>query len=366
MSDPEASIAILIVDDEPAALRTLKRILAKTGYRVESARSAEEATEKLAADSFALVLSDVNMPGGSGMDLLEAISANGSHIATVMVTGVDDHELAERALTMGAYGYVIKPFESNEILISVTNALRRRALEMENLQHRERLEQQVQERTAHLWNALRDLEQAQEKVSRSHELTIRKLAMAAEYRDVETADHVERMSRLCALIASKLGMDGDRVKLLEMAAVMHDVGKIGIPDAILMKPGKLKPEEIEIVKTHSEIGFRILQDESSPLLELAAMIALTHHERWDGTGYPAGTAGEDIPLEGRLAAVSDVFDALTNNRVYRRAFSLGEAIEMMRDGRGTSFQPELVDILLDSIDEVVALRALGAPRAGKG
>ncbi|HJR45064.1 MAG TPA: HD domain-containing phosphohydrolase [Actinomycetota bacterium] len=356
MADHEGDIAVLIVDDEPSALRTLKRILAKTGHRIEAAHSTTEARAKLDSGSFALVLSDVNMPGESGMDLLESISGNGTDTATVMVTGVDDRDMAERALTMGAYGYVIKPFERNEILISVSNALRRRELEIENRHHREKLEQQVQQRTAHLWDALRDLERAQAEVRQSHEKTIAKLAMAAEYRDVETADHLHRMSRICGLLASKMGFDAERSHLVTLASVMHDVGKIGIPEGILLKPGRLDPEEFETIKTHAEIGFRILQDDSSPLLQLAATIALTHHEQWSGGGYPRALGGEDIPLEGRLAAVGDVFDALTSNRVYRRAFSLGQAMEVMREGRGTHFQPELVDLLLDSIDDVVALR----------
>lgn len=353
---------MLVVDDEPAAVRTLVRLLSRAGYSVIGAASAEDARQKLLEGTFALVLSDVNMPGDSGIDLLETIASSGRDIATVMVTGVDDRDLAERAMAIGAYGYVIKPFEPNEILINVSNAFRRRELEIESRNHRSRLEQMVQERTAHLWTALGDLEKSQAEVKASNEKTIAKLAIAAEYRDEATANHVERMSRYCGLLAARLGEDDERVRLIRTASIMHDVGKIGIPDGILFKPGKLDDEEWRIMKTHSEIGARILSDESSALLEMASTIALTHHERFDGSGYPQALAGRDIPLEGRLAAVADVFDALTTNRVYRKAFTLGEAVDMMSKERGTHFQPELLDLFLGAMDEVLKITVV--PRGG--
>ena len=355
------SANILLVDDEISVLRQLHRLLEGQGYSCATATSAEEARKLLADRSFDLILSDVNMPGDSGLELLEDVSRDHSDTATVMVTGMDDRAFAERALAMGAYGYVIKPFESNEILIDVSNALRRRTLEIDNRKHREKLEQMVHERTADLWNAVRRLESAERAVRQSREETIQRLSIAAEFRDDDTAAHVNRMSRYCELIARRVGEDYDRCELIRTASVMHDVGKIGIPDRILLKPGPLTDEEFDVMRTHAEIGYRILSGSTdSDLLEAAATIALTHHEWWDGTGYPKGLGGEDIPLLGRIAAIADVFDALTSDRVYRKGFKFGEAMEMMTAERGTHFDPTLLDLFFGSLNDVVEINVAGA------
>ena len=353
---PVTDEAILVVDDEPSAIRTLSRLLRKYGYECEVASSVVEARAALATRSFALVLSDMNMPGESGLELLESVARDHQDTATVMVTGMDDTAMAERALAMGAYGYVIKPYEANAMLINISNALRRRSLEIENRRHRERLEDMVQERTKELWNALVQLEQAHGEIKFSRQETIEKLSMAAEFRDDDTAAHIHRMSCYCELIAGKLGMDTDRRELLRVASAMHDVGKIGIPDSILLKPGTLTDEEFETMKHHAKIGFRILAGSRSELLQVAASIAHTHHEWWDGSGYPRKISGEEIPIEGRIAAIADVFDALTSNRVYRRAFNLGEAVEMMSAERGTHFDPRLLDLFLGSLQDVVRIK----------
>jgi putative two-component system response regulator len=349
--------AVLLVDDEDSALRTLARLLKRHGYDCTTASSAEEAWKVLKTHRFALILSDVNMPGDSGLELLERVAAVYPETATVMVTGMDDRKLAEKALMMGAYGYVIKPYQSNELLINVSNALRRRTLEIENRAHRERLEFMVKDRTKELWNALTGLEQAHKEIRFSQEETVEKLSVAAEFKDDDTAQHIHRMSRYCGMLAGKAGFDTERRELLRLAAVMHDVGKIGVPDNILMKPGKLTDEQLFVMKQHADMGHRILDRSRSELLQLAAKIALTHHEWWDGSGYPNGLSGTDIPIEGRIAAIADVFDALTSNRVYRKAFHLGEAVDIMMAERGTHFDPELLDLFLDSMDQIVMIRA---------
>ena len=346
---------VLVVDDEAPVLRSLSRILTRQGYECAVAASADEARALLNERAFDLVLSDVNMPGQSGIELLEEISITFENIATVMVTGVDDRTLAERALQMGAYGYVIKPFESNEILIAVSNALRRRALEIENRKHREKLEQMVHERTAELWDAVRQLERTELLVRQSREETVQRLSIAAEFRDIETHHHVQRMSRYCELLASLLGKDQAYGELIRIASAMHDVGKIGVPDSILLKPGPLTQDEFITMKEHTVLGMRILDGSDSEMLKFATSIAATHHEWWDGTGYPEGLAGEDIPLEGRIAAIADVFDALTSNRVYRKAFHLGETVEMMEAQKGTHFDPELLDLFFGAMDEIVKI-----------
>ena len=346
---------ILIVDDEATVARQLQRILTAHDYLCLTASSADQARKQLADRHVDLILCDVNMPGESGLDLLEETARIYPETATVLVTGMDDTELAERALAMGAYGYVIKPFEANEIIIDVSNALRRRTLEIENKRHRERLESRVEERTAELWSAIRRLEHADKDLRKSREETVRRLSLAAEFRDDETAQHVNRMSLYCELIFRRRAEDYDKCELMRTASAMHDVGKIGIPDRILLKAGPLTDEEFEVMRSHASIGHRILDGSDSDLLVVAAGIALTHHEWWDGSGYPRGLKGTDIPLEGRVAAIADVFDALTSDRVYRKGYSFGEAVEIMSKERGTHFDPELLDLFLDSLDEVIQI-----------
>ncbi|MBN1944325.1 MAG: response regulator [Bradymonadales bacterium] len=343
---------ILIVDDEAPIRQMLKRLVERNGHLGVLASNVNEALVRLQDEEFELALCDVNMPGDSGLELIRTIGKRYPDMATVMVTGVDDPSIANAALTLGAYGYIIKPFELNEILINIDNALRRRKLEMENRQHREKLEQLVAERTQDLQEAIRKLQRADAEIRYTREEVIRRLAKAAEFRDIETADHIERMSRYCELLAKRLGLDADQVELIRTASPMHDVGKIGTPDRILLKPGKLTPEEFDIMKQHAEIGYRILSGSGVHLLETAASIALTHHEHFDGEGYPQGLKGEQIPLEGRVAAIADVFDALTRKRIYKDAFSVDRAIEIMREGRERHFDPELLDLFLGSFDEV--------------
>jgi putative two-component system response regulator len=346
---------LLVVDDDPMARKMLARLLGSKGYVCETACDAEDALGKLSTASFALVLSDVDMPGRSGMSLLEEVAHTYAETATVMVTAMDDANLAERALAMGAYGYVIKPFEPNEILINVSNALRRRSLEIENRDHRARLEDKVKERTNSLWSAVQDLEKSQSELRSSQEETVSRLSMAAEFRDDETARHIERMSRYCGLLAKLTGEDDERARLIRLASEMHDIGKIGIPDVILLKPGPLTEEERVLMQQHAEFGGKILEDSTSPLLQLASIIAVTHHERMDGRGYPNGLLGDEIPREGRMAAIADVFDALTSNRVYRVAFPIGEAVDIMKAGRGTQFDAGLLDLFLDSLDSALLI-----------
>lgn len=348
--------AVLVVDDEEAIRRLLKRLLERNGYRCGTAGSVAEARDVLDQQPYSVVFADITMPGGSGLELVESISAVHPDTACVMVTAVDDTDLARRALDLGAYGYIIKPFEPNEILVHLFNALRRRALEMAQRSQRERLEQMVKERTAELWQAVQRLEQAEVDLRVSREETIQRLSIAAEFRDDETARHIERMSGYCGLLAKGSGYDSEEVEMIRVASIMHDVGKIGIGDAILRKPGKFTDEERLAMQKHADIGFQILSGSDSPFLQMAASIALTHHEWFDGSGYPAGLRGDEIPTEGRIAAIADVFDALTSDRVYKRAFPVGKAVDTMREESGSHFDPELLEVFLGSMDEVVGIR----------
>jgi putative two-component system response regulator len=236
----------------------------------------------------------------------------------------------------------------------MANLLETRALHTQLRRHNDLLEEMVRDRTAELQHAIGRLELAERDRRLAQEETIHRLSLAAEFRDDQTSRHIERMSRYCAILSERAGHNGEATELLRIAAKMHDIGKIGIPDAILRKPGPLTAEEFEVMKAHADIGHQILDGSQSELGSIAAMLAWTHHEKVDGSGYPRGLRGEEIPVEGRIAAIADVFDALTTDRVYRRALPLEEAVSIMRDGRGTHFDPELLDLFLGSLDAVVA------------
>lgn len=343
---------VLVVDDEERVRRMVRRVLDGGGYACALAADPAAARTMLDEEPFDLVLCDVNMPGGSGLVLAREILTERPGTAVVMVTGLDDPRLADSALELGAYGYVLKPFRSSELLINVSNALRRRKLETAARKHREDLERAVLERTAALSEAVDRLQGSAAQLRESHQETIRRLARALEYRDEETGGHVERVTRSSGLLAEKLGLDPEPVRL---ASAMHDVGKIAVPDQILRKPGELTLEERRVMQTHAEIGCRILSGSGSELLELAAAIAMTHHERYDGRGYPRRLRDEEIPIEGRIVAVADVFDALMHDRVYRPALDVETALETMATERERHFDPVLLECFLASRDEFLAI-----------
>ncbi len=343
---------ILIVDDEEPIRRLLGYLLQPHGYQVTLAGEAREARQRMESGTFAMVLCDVNMPGESGMDLIRHILTQYPSTAVIMITGLDSPVLANAALDMGAFGYIIKPFEANEVLINVANALRRRKLEIENSMHRENLEEVVRTRTIALQQALEWLERSEKELRLSREETIQRLAIAAEYRDSSTAQHIQRMSHYCELLARRYGLSPERCDLIRTASPMHDIGKIGTPDHVLLKPGKFTPEEFKVITQHTEIGYRILAGSDSELLKVAALIAWTHHERYDGSGYPRGLKGQDIPLEGRITAIADNFDAITTERVYKPAYDFDHAKQLMLNERGKHFDPDLLDIFFDSMVDV--------------
>jgi cyclic di-GMP phosphodiesterase len=346
-----AGTRVLVVDDT-AQLRTLvTRVLERHGHVCVEAADGAEARKHLAQETFDLMLCDVKMPGESGFDLAEYVLDTYPTTAVLMVTGVDDAESAMRALDLGAYGYVIKPFSINEILISVINALRRRTLELDARRHIVEVEDAVETRTRELNDALGLLHDAQEEM-------VRRLSRVAEFRDDQTGEHIQRMAQYCHLLGIKLGLEPELCELLRIASPLHDVGKVAIPDGILLKPGPLTVEERRVMEQHAEIGHAMLAGSGQKLLDFAATLALTHHEHFDGSGYPHGLAGEAIPIEGRIAAVADVYDALTSDRVYRPAFPLQDAVNVIRQRRGTHFDPRVLDAFLNSLDEVLELRRL--------
>jgi len=347
---------LLVVDDDEALRRWEERVVRDQGYSCDGACDADGVREHLRRSSYQLALLDVNMPGESGIELLSHIRRDHPDVAVLMVAGEDSTELAMSAIELGAYGYLVKPVGSGELLINVANALHRRRREAENRRLVTRLEGAVQERSHALEETLQDLELSKTKVWVSQAETIFRLARLVEFRDEETGHHLHRMSSYCELLARRAGFPEQRCELVRLASQLHDVGKVAIPDSILLKRGKLTTEEFEVIKGHAETGFQMLSGAASEVVQLGALIARTHHERWDGGGYPHGLAREDIPPEGRIAAVADVFDALTSDRVYRPAFPVRSAIEMMREERGRHFDPDLLDELLAALPEVEAIR----------
>ncbi len=329
------SARVLVVDDERTVADLIAQVLEGAGYAANTASGVEDACARLAEASFQLVVCDLNLGGGSGLDLLGILHREHPDTGAIVVSGVDDPEIALAALELGAYGYVVKPFGASQIVISAANALRRHELELAGRARRKTLEQAVRERTTEL--------------RRSREETILRVSRVAEFHDEHTGRHGRSMSRLCEGLAVRAGLHSARCELLRIASPLHDVGKVGIPDGILLKPGPLTESERRVMERHTEIGYRMLEGSGEELLELAAALALTHHERFDGNGYPRGCKGDEIPIEGRNAAVADVFDALTSERVYRPAHGFDDALEIMRSGRGTQFDPELLDLFLDGL-----------------
>jgi putative two-component system response regulator len=335
---------ILIVDDDRHVRALVRRLLERAGYVCATAENGVKAHELLAVQSFELLVCDLQMPGESGFDVISHVRATYPDTAAIMVTGVDDEQLAGQALALGAYGYIVKPFSSTDLSVQVQNALRRRQLEIAQRHERERLELMVEERTGELCRAVDDLK-------RSEEQTVRRLAAAVEARDHETAEHIERVGDYSALVAGWLGLSPEHCELIRRSSTLHDVGKIGVADEILLKPGPLTPAERIAMQRHAKIGYDILGGSELDLLELAATIAWTHHERVDGTGYPRGLAGSEIPLEGRIVAVVDVYDALTSDRPYRPALAHENALALMCTGKGTQFDAIVLDAFLRALEE---------------
>jgi putative two-component system response regulator len=337
---------LLVVDDEEYISDVICRWLEAAGYQCVVASDGISALKRAQMERFDVVVSDINMPGMSGLDLMSELRRRQPDIPVILATAVDDRDVAIDALKKGAYGYLIKPLQEDEIIINVANALERRRLERLDRAYQEGLEQEVAART--------------EEVSRTREEISLLLVTASEFRDLETGAHVRRMGLYAEALASALGWGRDFAEQLRLAAPMHDIGKIGVPDRILLKPGRLTAAEFEAVKKHANIGAEILSQSDLPLLKLARDIARAHHEKWDGSGYPGGLKGEAIPEAARLVAVTDVYDALTHDRVYRAAMSEEEALESMWTGRGVHFDPKMFDAFIAQLPAIRQIRANAA------
>jgi putative two-component system response regulator len=338
----------------------------RESWDVRFAKSAKEALELIASESPDAVVTDVFMEGATGFDLLSQIRADEdtASIPVIVVTGSREQGLKKEALGLGATDLLTKPVNREELIARLRNVLRLKEYQDQIKAHNAELEQRVEERTRQL--------------SASRIEVILRLAKAAEFRDEETGNHVIRVGCYCRAIARTMGLDDEFVDRLFLASPLHDIGKIGIPDAVLLKPGKLTPDEWEIMKRHCEIGEQILRENSKvmsafmewgpdvaslrwigghPLMHMASSIAMTHHEKWDGSGYPRGLSGEEIPLESRIVAIADVFDALRSVRPYKPAFEEEKALEIIREGSGKHFDPRVVEAFLSCLDDIRAIES---------
>src|SRR5215471_7710232 len=329
------SARLLVVDDEQANIDVLERILTRAGFTgIRSTTDPRDVPRLCAERRPDLVLLDLHMPHAGGLEVMaqiNAIAADASYLPILVLSGDLTPEARREALSRGAKDFVAKPFVPDELLLRIRTLLETRLLYVQIQNQNQQLEAKVRERT-------RALEEAQIEI-------LERLAVAAEFRDDNTGQHTQRVGQMSALLARELGLPDSQVALIRRGAELHDVGKIGVPDTILLKIGTLTPEEFAIVKTHTTIGARILSGGTFPLLRVSEEIALTHHERWDGSGY-AGVRGTDIALAGRIVAVADVFDALTQQRPYKPAWPVADAIGEIDRQRGRQFDPDVVDAFL--------------------
>ncbi len=342
---------ILVVDDEDRNLRLMEAILVPLGYDILFARDGEQAIQKAGTDGADLILLDIMMPKMDGFEAARALKADSDTniIPIVMVTALQDVADRVKALDAGADDFLTKPVDKTEVRARVASLLKVKAYNDHMRHYQIELESQVAERT-------KELKKAFEKVKSVSLESIYRLTRAAEYKDEDTGDHIQRMSNYSAAIARAMGLEDQVTETILYAAPMHDIGKIGTPDRILLKPGKLTPDEWTIMKQHTLIGARILEGSDTEVIRLGEIVALSHHEKWDGTGYPKGLKGKDIPLAGRIVAIADVFDALTSKRPYKEPFSLEKSCEIIKQGRASHFDPEVVDAFFASERKLLEIK----------
>jgi len=334
---------ILIVDDNQQNLQVLGTLLMEENYEVSIAGNGKEAINEVKTNRPDLILMDIMMPVMDGFEAVKVLKGNENtkNIPVIFVTAMSEDADEEKGFTLGAADYINKPIRG-----SIVKARIKLHLALNN--QKILLKQQVAKRTEELNKTNKELEETR------HEI-IRRLGRAAEYKDNETGNHILRMSKVSRIIAEAKGLSKDECEIILNASPMHDIGKIGIPDKILLKPGKLDPEEWEIMKTHVSQGVEILEGHDSELLKAAVSIAQTHHEKWDGSGYPNGLKEEEIPIYGRISAIADVFDALTSVRPYKKVWPVEKAVELLKSEKGKHFQPELVDIFITKLPKILEI-----------
>jgi putative nucleotidyltransferase with HDIG domain len=334
---------ILVVDDEEAIREVISTLLEAQGFRCATRANGRQGLDAFRKDNYDLVLSDIVMPEMDGLKLLAELRLDDPDVPVIMVTAMHDISIALEAIRAGAYDYVLKPFEKDQLYVGVRRALEHRRLVLENRIYQSDLEQLVAERTQQLSIALQDLEQ-------SYDYTLEALGSALDAKDAETEGHCQRVTAFTITIARAMGVDKGLLRQIARGAFLHDIGKMGIPDHILRKPGPLTADERAIMRTHCEIGYAVL--ERIPFLKEAAEIVLAHQEFYDGSGYPRGLNGEEIPLGARIFAVADTLDAMISDRPYRKALPISAAREEIRKYSGVQFDPKVVETFLAQPERV--------------
>lgn len=349
---------ILVADDDEMA-RTLHADFVKGfGYEVEVAADGIEAIAKIGL-GVDLVLTDAHMPNLDGFDVARRIreTRTPEQLPIVMATSLEAREDRLRAYEAGVNDFINKPVDHTELQLRLRWLLELKSAHDALKASRDNLEQTVEQRTRDLRDALEEVTRAQRLVQEGHLDTIRRLTLAAEYKDHDMAGHIERIGRYSEVVGHAMHLAPRMVDLLRHAAPMHDVGKLGIPDQILLKPGPLDAQERDVMDTHTTIGAQILAGSTSPVIQMGERVALSHHEKWDGTGFPQGLAGEGIPLEARICSVVDFFDALTMDRPYRAAMPNDEVVEMMIAEKGTRFDPRALDVFIRVRERIEAIQS---------
>ncbi|MDR2454999.1 MAG: response regulator [Deltaproteobacteria bacterium] len=345
---------VMVVDDELLNLKLIAAILKPQGYEVILCKDGEECLSKAQRDPPDLILLDIMMPGMDGFEVAKALKRfeKFALVPIVMVTALQDVNDRVRALEVGADDFLTKPVDRLELQARVRSLLKVKAYNDHMVNYRQELEREVQRRTLEIQETNKMLAKAHERLRGASLETIFRLSRAAEFKDEDTGAHIISMSRISARLAAKMGLSNQTVESILYASPMHDIGKIGIPDRILLKNGPLTDDEWSIMRLHTVYGGKILENSDIGFLRLGEVIAKTHHEKFDGSGYPMGLAANKIPLAGRIVAVADVFDALMSRRPYKPAFSPDQAIDIIKEGRGRHFDPDVVDVFLGDTVEI--------------
>lgn len=359
-----SELTILVIDDEAFVRETISDYLSDSGFEILGAGDGEEGLAVFRREKPDAVLVDLNMPKVDGFQVLKALSAESPDTPIIVVSGAGLIQDAINAVRLGAWDFVTKPIVDLNILEhALGQGLERARLIKENRRYKEHLEAEVEKRTRDLRHEVKVRREAQDalmamqdEVIETQKEIILTLGEVVETRSNETANHVRRVAELSYILARRYGLSKEEADLLRLASPMHDVGKIGIPDTILNKPGKLTSEEMDVIRTHTTIGHEILKHSDRPIIKAAAIVAYEHHERWDGKGYPRGIVGEDIHIYGRITCITDVFDALGSERVYKKAWDIDRIKSYFAEGKGKQFDPALADLFFEDIDEILELR----------